>query len=98
MLNEDEQINKRWNEYIGEKLYYDNGPENYAYNQEFKMLKINITEEELQKTINSLSKHKAGKCDNIPAEFYQSLDGRNVILIRFTRPVYFQRILNGLFL
>ncbi|KAG1661666.1 putative uncharacterized transposon-derived protein F52C9.6 [Nymphon striatum] len=88
LLNEEAEINKRWEEYIGTELYNDDRPEKEE-EKGIKEMKNYITDEELIETINKLPKNKAEGCDNIPAEFYQSLNAKGTqIILQLINDIY----------
>ncbi|KAG1657347.1 putative uncharacterized transposon-derived protein F52C9.6 [Nymphon striatum] len=88
LLNEEAEINKRWEEYIGTELYNDDRPEKEE-EKGIKEMKNYITDEELTETINKLPKNKAEGCDNIPAEFYQSLNSKGTqIILQLINDIY----------
>ena len=89
LLYEDADINKRWEEYIGEELFKDNRPEKPSIETEDKLTEITINE--IEEAIKGLAKEKSPGDDEIPAEFLQALgpDGQEEMRI-LINDIYFK--------
>ncbi|KAG1668804.1 Craniofacial development protein 2 [Nymphon striatum] len=79
VLQEDDDIKKRWHEYV-KQLYSDRREEEYILKSK-EEVEVNITEEEVEETIKMLPKRKATGVDEIPAEFLQSCGPHGIKVI-----------------
>ena len=72
ILHEEEDILKRWEEYIGEDLYKDNREGIPTINCDYDTAP-NISQYEVEKAIQKLSRNKSPGEDGVPAELLQLL-------------------------
>ncbi|KAG1687293.1 LINE-1 reverse transcriptase [Nymphon striatum] len=79
VLQEDDDIKKRWHEYV-KQLYSDRREEEYILKSK-EEVEVNITEEEVEETIKMLPRRKATGVDEIPAEFLQSCGPHGIKVI-----------------
>lgn len=80
LLYEQQDIDKRWEQYIGEELYNDYRPNKPKEVQNLDQI-TKITEEEVRKIIQEIQKNKSTGADNIPIEFIQQLDVQGIKII-----------------
>ncbi|XP_047470213.1 uncharacterized protein LOC125025921 [Penaeus chinensis] len=70
-LHNDEDITKKWEEYIEKELFKDDRKDPLEIGTKDNM--VSISQQEVEDTIKQLPKNKALGEDNLPAEFFKEL-------------------------